>query len=56
MTKITLLRTKDVFVTTWSIDKIYDYLIDDKFVLIPLLSEGELLLSASEPVRFEEKI
>lgn len=55
MTKITLLRTKDTFVTTWSISKIYDYLIDDKFVLIPLLGKDELLLSVNEPVRLEEE-
>ena len=46
MANITLLRTKDVFVTTWSID--------DKFVLIPLLGKDNLLLSMNEQVRLEE--
>lgn len=54
MTKITLLRTKDVFVTTWSIDRIYEYLTDDKCVLIPLLGKDNLLISMNEPVRLEE--
>lgn len=54
MTKIELLRTGDIFVTKWSINEIYNYFIDDKFCMIPLVNGSKLLLSNNEPILCKE--
>lgn len=45
MTEITLLRTKDKFTCKCDITDIYNYVIDDGFIIVPTIDGCKLVLS-----------
>ena len=54
MTEITLLRTKDKFMCKCDTMDIYNYIIDDGFIIVPTIDGYKLVLSKNEPILCKE--